>query len=479
MPKVVQIPFVIRGRVIKDKDVDFETSEKTIKFITPNIRKYVNDLTIEDPSDMEDLYQLKLSEILDYLCELGKLLKLENNEYLNDALHSAAITTGLTKSVLRNHYNNIASMFDPQLVLQMVERLIGTDYLEGWVTQKPVLKSPLTVSLRAFGARCLHIIAGNAPGISAISIIRNMVTRSDGIVKIPSNDLLTAAAIAQTMVEMSPDHPLTRHLCVAYWKGGDEQVENRLYDANKIEKVIAWGGNESIKHIKQHLGPGIDLITLDPKLSCSIIGKEGLKNNEMLNTVAKLLASDIGALNQEACFNSRIIFLECGTDESGLHLANELGKLTFQALVNLPDEISEPHKMVNMELQDEISAVKLASNDVNVFDGMGNEGAILVSQYDSPVDFAHLLSSRVANIVPVDNLDVAYSSLNSYSQTIGVYPNTLKNAIRDKLGIQGGQRLVSLGYAATSVHDCTPQDGIEVLRRMCKWVVDETADCTS
>jgi len=26
------------------------------------------------------------------------------------------------------------------------------------------------------------------------------------------------------MIDMAPDHPLTRHVSVAYWKGGDAQV---------------------------------------------------------------------------------------------------------------------------------------------------------------------------------------------------------------------------------------------------------------
>ena len=65
------------------------------------------------------------------------------------------------------------------------------------------------------------------------------------------------------MYEMEPNHPLTKHVCVVYWKGGDTEFETSFYRPENIEKIIAWGGYASIKHITKYVGPGIDLITLD------------------------------------------------------------------------------------------------------------------------------------------------------------------------------------------------------------------------
>ncbi len=58
----------------------------------------------------------------------------------------------------------------------------------------------------------------NAP--SALGVVRNAITRSNAIFKTPSNDPLTAAAIARTMIDMAPQHPQTKHRSVASWKGG-------------------------------------------------------------------------------------------------------------------------------------------------------------------------------------------------------------------------------------------------------------------
>ena len=67
------------------------------------------------------------------------------------------------------------------------------------------------------------------------------------------------------MVEMAPDHPITRHLSVAYWKGGDTAFEERLYQPANVEKIIAWGGLR-LGHARTALRPaGLELISLDPK----------------------------------------------------------------------------------------------------------------------------------------------------------------------------------------------------------------------
>ena len=67
------------------------------------------------------------------------------------------------------------------------------------------------------------------------------------------------------------------------------------------------------------------------------------------------------------------------------------------------------------------------------------------------------------------------AAVNAYTQTIGIYPEQLKTRLRDALALHGAQRLVSLGYAADP-NIALPQDAIEPMRRMVKWIVDEQCD---
>jgi hypothetical protein len=86
-----------------------------------------------------------------------------------------------------------------------------------------------------------------------------------------------------------------------------------------------------------------------------------------------------------------------------------------------------------------------------------------------------MLSGRVTNLVPTGDLDRVLRAVNAYTQTVGVYPESLKQELRDHLPLFGAQRLTSLGYAC-HVATAMPQDAIEPVRRMCRWIVDETCD---
>ncbi len=307
-----------------------------------------------------------------------------------------------------------------------------------------------------------------------MTVMRNAVLRSDAIIKTPSNDPLTAAACARTMIEMAPDHPITKHLSVGYWKGGDSSFEDVLYQPKNIEKIVAWGGFASITHIAKYIQPGIDLITLDPKLSSSIIGKEAFQDERTMADAAQRMAIDIGSNNQEACLNARVAYIESGTDEDGLATANRFGEMVYSALQSLPPALSTPVRRVDAQLAEEIHSLKMMSDDHRVIGG-GNDGAIIVSQTSEPVDFARILTNRVANLVPVDDLEIPIRSVTAYTQTIGIYPDELKAKLRDRLAFHGAQRFVSLGYAARMSY-AGPHDGLEPLRRMCKWIIEEEYD---
>jgi hypothetical protein len=375
--------------------------------------------------------------------------------------------------VLAQNYRALPVWFDRNFVREMVDRTLGIDNIEGWVEHE--LLDGRIQRTRAFGSRAVHIVAGNSPVLSAVSVIRNAVTRSDAIIKTPSNDPLTAVAIARTMADMDPDHPLTRHLSAAYWKGGDVVVEQQIYRPEHVEKIVAWGGLASVRHVTRYLQPGLEMIALDPKRSASIVGPEAFASEESTRDVAQRLACDMGTLNQEGCANARVIYVLSGTDDEGLARLNRLGELTYEALLRLPSEFSTAPAWFDPELRAYLDAQRIDDEWYKVIGGEQSEGAVVVSQIDEPVDYSAMLSGRVANLVPVDSLDRITAAVNAYTQTVGIYPESLKTQLRDQLPLFGAQRMVSLGYAC-HVTLAGPQDAIEPLRRMCKWIVGESCD---
>ncbi|HZC93969.1 MAG TPA: acyl-CoA reductase [Mycobacterium sp.] len=467
------VPLFLRGRVITEDLVPFDTRIGASQFQAPDMRRYVQQLPLQSPTEMADLYQLSFDEILDVLAALGDALAFESNVHLQEAYEASLVANVLPAEMLKNSYRVLRPMFSRENVTEIADSQVGLNYLNGWVPH--ALRDGRELRVRAFGSRVLHIPAGNGGLVSAVTILRSVITRSDVIIKAPSNDPLTAVAIARTLADIAPNHPITKHLAVGYWKGGDIAVEEALYQPQHIEKIVAWGGLASVKHVTRYIQPGLELIALDPKRSATIIGREAFDDDATMREVARRAATDIGVANQEGCANARVIYVLSGTDADGLAKANRLGELIYRELVSLPAVVSTPPRYPNRELLDHLEASRMTEDFYRVIGGEQREGAIVVSQLDEPVDYSPMLSGRVANIVPVDSIDKVTAAVNAYTQTIGIYPESLKRQLRDTLPLFGAQRLTSLGYAC-SVAVASPQDAIEPIRRMCKWVVDEECD---
>lgn len=432
----------------------------------PDPERLLDVLPLRDPGGLRELQDLPFAEIVDFLAELGGALVLERNAHLQEALALSEEYSDMTPPLVRASFEQLPALFAPDAVREVADLTVGIPYLEGWVAR--TMSDGRRAAVRAFGARAVHVIAGNSPLIAALTVIRNAITRSDAIIKTPSNDPLTAVAIVRTVAEVAPDHPLTRHVSVAYWKGGDTGFEERLYQPANVEKIVAWGGFASVTHVLRYVQPGLELISLDPKRSATVIGPEAFESDAAFTDVARRIATDVGALNQLGCVNARVVYVAAGVDD-----VDRLGAAVYDALLRLPESVSTKAKWFDPELRADLDALRASPDWYRVHGGGDGEGAVIVSQLSEPVEFHRRLSGRAANLVPIaDPLD-AMAHMSAYTQTVGVYPESLKHALRDVLPLHGAQRLVSLGHAADP-NVALPQDAIEPVRRMVKWIVDES-----
>lgn len=470
MSKIIA-PAIIRGEIITDNLVSFGGRGGEMEFLSPDPDTIIDRLPLRNPAQMRKLYTLTIDDIIDFLAELGTQLDLSRNEHMQEALERSYAATDLTPPILRWQYSLIQQYFSREMIKGFIDVPIGIPFVEGW--QKITLADGRTASIRAMGARCLHITAGNSPMTALISLARNALTRSDAIIKSPSNDPFTALAVARTMIDMAPDHPITKHFSVAYWKGGSVGFEEKLYHPKNIEKIIAWGGFASVKHVTRYIQPGLELISLDPKRSITIIGKDTFADDATMRDAALRAATDIGASNQTGCSSARVVLVESGTDDTGISRLRRFGEMVYAEMMALPGYLSTKPKNVDAELRADIEGLRSTPDFYEVIGGKDDEGAIILSKIDDVVDFYPSLSGRVANFVPLDDISEVTRFINSYTQTVGIYPEALKLKLRDELPLFGAQRIVTLGYAMTA-NPALPQDAIEPLRRMVKWIVDES-----
>lgn len=472
----VDIPLITRGTVIMPGDDAVEFSGRGgASFRTPDPHRHVHDLVLGNPLLLEDLMDTPVRDIVAFLAEVGKRLRLDDNPHLQASFGLALKAGGLSEPILRGVYDGLPGMFDPLRLTEITDSTIGIDYLDGWVPHK----DQPGARVRAVGTRQLHITAGNVPVVAALTVINGALSKSDVLIKSPSNDPLTANAIARTLIEVDASHPVTKHLAVAYWKGGDEEMDSQIVRTSRIDKITAWGGMSSVKHIQKFLTPGIDLTALNAKYSISVIGREALESDEEMESAARGIAVMSGFFNQTACTNTRVVYVESDTDDEALERIVELGRKVAAAYKTLPAVMSTPSETPNEELEAELKAAAMEDAFYHV-EGDTINGGVVVSLFPDRVDFYDQLNNRVVNLVPVEDLREVTRWCDDTTQTVGIYPESLRDRLLNPFALAGIQRLAPMkGDDPLEVFGNVnqlppgmPHDGIEPLRRNVRWVID-------
>lgn len=453
------VPHVIAGRIVEDFAREYPGSAGGLPFVTPEIDL---DGLFHRRTELPPAYHLSTAEVIDFLVATGERLSLETNQWLADAVDATAYANPLDRRVLENIYRGITFFFKRETLEFEVEHALGgRDVLDGWKDVVDV--TGRTVRVRAFPSRMVHILAGNSPGVAASSITRSALSKSLSVLKLPSNDLFTASAILRTMAEIDPDHPVLKSFSAVYWRGGDVDVENFLYRPQFFDKIVVWGGESAVRNVIKYLGPGIQMVAFDPKVSISMIGREVHASDETLLEVANLAAEDVQLLDQEACAASRFQFVEgseaqvdryCEILCERMHVDREMGSARA---------VPPPAQVV-----EEVEALRYFEP---MYRAWGDtQGGGLVLRSPEPVTFHPI--GKVVNVIRVDSLADALGFANPATQTVGVWPPERKTEIRDQLCAAGVQRVIMLGDG-DKMFPGLPHDGFLPLHRFVNWVADE------
>ena len=95
------VPLFLRGRVVTEDLVPFDTRVGAAQFQAPDISKYVEQLPLKSPAAMSDLYELSFDEILDVLQALGNALDFDTNTHLQEAYEASLVANVLPAEMLQ------------------------------------------------------------------------------------------------------------------------------------------------------------------------------------------------------------------------------------------------------------------------------------------------------------------------------------------------------------------------------------------
>lgn len=455
---IVSAPHFVRGKLVDGDAVRHTSRDLGADFSTPAIDL---DALVLPRSQLPPLLDVKLAEIIDFLVETGNRLHLDRNPHLQQCLELIAATNPLPRRVVENLYRQAPNYLTRQLLESIVDsNFANREVLDGWVERIDGYGNKGAV--RAFPPRMVHMLAGNAPSGCVASIAQGALVKAVNLFKMPSSDPFTTVAVLRTMAEIDPKHPVVQSMSAVYWQGGDAVIERALYRPQYFDKIVAWGGGEAINNVIKYLGPGIQLISFDPKSSISMIGREAFDSPDSIADVAERLAADTTVFNQEACLASRYAFVEGERPQVESLCARLAQRLKvdrdFASAYGLP---------LAAEVREEVEVME-AMGDVKTWGGFDGRGLVILS--NSPVEFQP--TSKTSNVVMVESLDDAVRYVNVATQTIGVYPYARKAQLRDQLASAGAQRLCRLGTANAHVLG-SPHDAMYPLQRFVHWMGDD------
>jgi hypothetical protein len=453
----IQVPHVVQGRTVIAPQVEHRSRGLGSSVWTPKIA--LNELVWPRAEPVPAL-DTPMTEIIDFLVELGRRLALDSNPYLAEALQRMSHFNALGRRVLENCYRDLPLFFQRAGIEREIEHCIGgTDLLDGWK------RYPLgsgSIRIRAFPPRMAHILAGNAPIVPPMTVIRGAITKGVHLLKLPSNDMFTATAILRTMADIDARHPVTRSFTAVYWRGGDAQTESAIFRSQYFDKLVVWGGDAAVRHALKYVGPGFEMISFDPKVSISLIGREVFAAEAALEETARNGAADAISFNQDACSASRFQFVEGSVEQVDRYcerLAAAMGEDTRYGNGVGP--------VPSAEVRDTLEMYRSLEPIYRVwgrFDGRG-----LVVRSDEPVDFHP--HGKLVNVVQVDDLAHALRHVTVATQSVGIYPISRARTLRDGLASAGAQRLVPLGAVHVfEGYGGVPHDGSWPVNRFMKWV---------
>jgi hypothetical protein len=233
--------------------------------------------------------------------------------------------------------------------------------------------------------------------------------------------------------------------------------------AQFFDKLVVWGGEGSVRAALRYAGPGFEIVSFDPKVSMSFVGRDALESEAAITEAADRAAADVALLNQDSCAASRFVYAE--GDAEAIDAFCEALATALRVDRPLSDgRCAEPPA----DLQGEVDSLRMLEPDYRVF-GAADGGGLVIRSED-PVDFYP--TAKTVNVVPVASLDAAVRFANVATQTVGVHPADRVAGLRDALASAGVQRIVPLGEVARGLEGL-PHDGFYPIRRFMRWVLDD------
>ena len=492
-PNAVTMVRLENAQVVREPVMNRETMRTTDEFVYQVLPAFDPEELIERDFDrvVEELYNLPFEEVLDFLGKLSSALS-GCTDLLEDLQQVWRRTATVADLYINFSFTSLGFLLNPDAAREMVDSELssfgvqGSRFMDNWVQVSdnsmeglseqlcPAQKketsgdcmSPEKMYLRAMPTRQLHLTAGNAPAIPIISTGRAISLKSPAVIKSPYGATLGGALVSLAACAVAPDHPSVRNLSIVYWSGGDESVEDVFFGPEAFDRIVIWGAPDAVASVKRR-ALFTKLVTLNPRYGMSWIGREAFENDDY-KEAARRGAVDTMIWNQKACIASSVHYVE-GDDEQVMAYARALQKALGEwdrAAPNFLDPAAQGQ--IRRLRRGKLMNAQWLANKQNEGDKKNEGVSSVVIVVKGEFDMMDHTLSRMVIVRQVSRLEDALRFLNESVSTVGVFPESRRLELCDRILARGVSTSYPLGMA-DRMSTGLAHDGMKVYSELMDW----------
>lgn len=481
------------AQVLREPVMNRETMRTTDEFVYQVLPAFNAEELIERDFDrvVEELYNMPFEEVLDFLGKLSSALS-GCTDLLEDLQQVWRRTATVADLYINFSFTSLGYLLNPDSAREMVDSelssfgILGSRFMDNWVEVSdrsmdglsgqlcPTeaketsgdCRSPEKMYLRAMPTRQLHLTAGNAPAIPIISTCRAISLKSPAVIKSPYGATLGGALVSLAACAVAPDHPSVRNLSIVYWPGGDEGVENVLFGPEAFDRIVIWGAPDAVASVKRR-ALFTKLVTLNPRYGMSWIGREAFEDDDY-KEAARRGAVDTMIWNQKACIASSVHYVE-GDDEQVMAYARAVQKELAEwdrVAPNFLDPAAQGQirRLRRGKLMNEKWLINKQNEGDKKNEGVSSVVIVVKGEFDM---MDHTLS-RMVIVRQVSRLEDALRFLNNSVSTVGVFPESRRLELCDRILARGVSTTYPLGMG-DRMSTGLAHDGMRVYSELMDW----------
>lgn len=373
----------------------------------------------------------------------------------------------LRKKILSGEYNGRLSelkLDNPERYLSLAATMLSRENLENKLKTElgeiyPNERKTETINeLKGITARVmplgtiLHIAAGNADGLPALSLVEGLLTGNVNILKLPQADNGLSLEIISELISFEPK--LSEFIYVFDTPSSDVTAIKKMADIS--DGIVVWGGEGAVSAVRRFAPINAKIIEWGHKLSFAYISGYEDKVKELTD-----LAEHIADTKQLLCSSCQVIYLDTEDMDKVYDFSREfLPYLENAAKKYAPTDIGSVAEVTLNNYSDDIERV--LSGETNEFCG---RNCSVIPMADSVLELSPMFGNVLIKRLKCDDIIRELRKNKGYLQTVGLICSPEKRGkLTDTFAVCG---LTRITRAADMSHTFSGEahDGEYALRR--------------